>query len=335
MLVPCSISSPASHYFFMLSKTKVGELGGMEAPSSSSASVLSSSTTSNKQQHPPNKQKLMKIFNHSSFIGTNVSNSPGGSIVVDQEALTTWSIDAMRVIRDQLYRAIPASQGVRELPLVENWPRELRHFRGGDRGDAVGSSASMNEVDLPLWAEDVPSALTGEKLTDASRAASEAGNGRIDNNDSSVIISDLNLMSAEVSTLLQSVEAYLEQQRVRRLDKLRPPSHLRRNWYLIAVGVPVGAYVLYKLTKEHGGFFLLKTCFSKIGNIYRDHVSEPINSIYQELFTESGRIDVNDRKARVDTIASLKRMIRSWLEESFPKMSVEEQIERAEVSTII
>jgi len=48
----------------------VGELGGIEAPSSSGN--VSSSTTQ------------LKIFNHSSFIGTNVSNKPGGGIIVDQ-----------------------------------------------------------------------------------------------------------------------------------------------------------------------------------------------------------------------------------------------------------
>ncbi|KAL7538004.1 hypothetical protein ACHAXR_008212, partial [Thalassiosira sp. AJA248-18] len=305
----------------------VGEFGGMEAPSSSG--TLSSSTT--KQQTRPEKQKLMKIFNHSSFVGKNVKNSPGGSIVVDQNALTTWSIDAIRVIRDQLYRAIPASQA-KELPFVEHWPRERSHFHnaGGD-ADATADTGA-HEIDLPLWAEQV-STVNDPSLSDASRAAAAAVKSRGDNN-SSVIIADLNLMSNEVGALLQSVEIHLEQQRVRRLNRLRPASRLRRNWYLIAVGLPVGVYAIHKLTKEHGGFFLLKTCITKITDIYREHVSEPLSSIYQELFTKSGRIDVTDRKARIDAIESLKRMIRSWLEESFPKMDIEEQIQRAETMDI-
>lgn len=101
---------------------------------------------------------------------------------------------------------------------------------------------------------------------------------------------------------------------------------------MIALGVPASAYVLHKLTKEHGGFYLIKICITKIADIYREHVAEPVSSIYQELFTKSGRIDVTDRKARIDAIESLKRMIRSWLEESFPKMPQDEQIMRAEVS---
>jgi hypothetical protein len=139
-------------------------------------------------------------------------------------------------------------------------------------------------------------------------------------------------MANEVSALLQSIEIHLEQQRVRRLNRLRPLSRLRRRWYFIALGIPVGSWVLYKLLKRHGGIYIMNKLMSKAADIYRDHVSEPINSIYQELFTPSGRLDVTDRKARIDAIDSLKRMIRSWLDEMFPEMPVEEKIERAEVS---
>jgi len=285
----------------------------------------------------------MKIFNHSSFVGTNVSNSPGGSIVVDQEALTMWSIDAMRVIRDQLYRA-SAGSGVKELPFVDNWPREKRHFRGDEDGEGDGDTsdaAFSNELDLPLWAQEIMSSSNDAEISSDSScraaAATEAindGKSKNNNSSSSVIISDLHNLSNEVSAILQSIEIHLEQQRTRRLHRLRPRSRLRRNWYLVAVGVPVSAYVIYKLTKEHGGIYLLKILCSKMADIYRDHVSEPINSIYQELFTDSGRIDVTDRKARMDTIESLKRMIRSWLEEYFPKMPLEEKMERAETMDI-
>lgn len=273
---------------------QVGELGGMEAPSSKSTGNVSSSTTQ------------LKIFNHSNLVGTNVSNLPGGGIMVDQDDMTMWSIDAMRVIRDQLYRALPNSK-FKELPFVENWPRERRHFGIGEEGD----NDEETTHDLPTWAQDV---------------------SLPNNSDSHVIITDLNKMSIEVTALLQSIEIHLEQQRVRRLNKLRPPSRLRRRWYFVAAGIPIGAFVLHKLTKEHGGIYIVKRLLSKIGDIYRDHVSEPINSIYQELFTPSGRLDVTDRKARVDAIESLKRMIRSWLEENMPTMPEAEMIERSEVS---
>jgi hypothetical protein len=247
---------------------------------------------------------------------------------MDQNALATWSIDAMRVIRDQLYRA---RRGVDELPFVEHWPRERRHFLGSE-GEDIGRISTASTSDLPLWASSCNSAGW---LNKASRVAAKAAGGTTivgDDDHSSVVITDLGKMTDEVSALLKSIEVHLEQQRERRLDRLRPPSRLRRNWYLIALGVPVGAYAVYKLTREHGGFFLLKTCITKIADIYRDHVSEPLESIYKELFTKSGRMNVTDRKARIDAIESLKRMIRSWLEESFPNMSRKEMTWRAEVS---
>lgn len=191
---------------------QVGELGGMDAPSRSKGAVSSSTN------RPP---KLMKIFNHSSLVGTNVSNKPGGSIVIDQDALTTWSIDAMRVIRDQLYRA---SSGAMELPFWEHWPRERSHFRNQEVEDGnIGTAES--QIDLPLWAEEVQSPSS----TNTSVEVDDNTDGR-NNNKPTVIVADLKQMSNEVGALLESVELHLEQQRLRRLNRLRPPSRLRRNW---------------------------------------------------------------------------------------------------------
>ena len=151
---------------YTLYDAQVGELGGMEAPSSKSTGNVSSSTTQ------------LKIFNHSNLVGTNVSNLPGGGIVVDQDDMTMWSIDAMRVIRDQLYRALPNSK-FKELPFVEHWPRERRHFGIGEEGD--NNEETTN--DLPIWAQDVSSPNNN-------------------NNDPHVIITDLSKMATEVTALL-------------------------------------------------------------------------------------------------------------------------------------
>jgi hypothetical protein len=72
--------------------------------------------------------------------------------------------------------------------------------------------------------------------------------------------------------------------------------------------------------------------FKKVADIYREHVAIPCRSIYQELV--KGRMDVTDRKARIDAIESLKRMIRSWLDENFPKMPTSEKEMRAEAMDI-
>jgi hypothetical protein len=39
----------------------------------------------------------IQLFNHPSLVGSNVTNAPGGRIVIDQDAQVVWSIDAMRV----------------------------------------------------------------------------------------------------------------------------------------------------------------------------------------------------------------------------------------------
>ena len=82
----------------------------------------------------------------------------------------------------------------------------------------------------------------------------------------------------------------------------------------------------------HLGFFLLKQVFKTVADIYRDHVSEPLYSIYQELV--KGRLDVTDRKARLDAIESLKRMIRAWLDENHPQMKSEDRASLAEAMDI-
>lgn len=61
-------------------------------------------------------------------------------------------------------------------------------------------------------------------------------------------------------------------------------------------------------------------------------MSEPLHSIYQELV--KGRADVTDRKARLDAIESLKRMIRAWLDENYPKMEPDDRAARAEAMDI-
>ena len=187
-----------------------------------------------------------------------------------------------------------------------------RGRRGGDDDDD-----DADGPDAPPWA----------------RGASPGDGGTGDAPPPGPVAIDLGGMADEAAALLRGVRTRLEGRRGGPLRRLRPRTRLRRNWYLVAAGAPAVACVAYKLAGERGGFHLLRVCVAKLVDIYRDHVSEPLNSIYQELFTNSGRIDVTDRKARMDAIESLKRMIRSWLEEYFPKMALEEKMARAEVSS--
>lgn len=92
--------------------------------------------------------------------------------------------------------------------------------------------------------------------------------------------------------------------------------------------------MVYSLLRTHGGIDLMKMVYGKCRNIYREHIKDPMTSIYRELFTETGRINVADHKARIDAIESLKRMIRTWLDEYFPNMPEKEKISRAEAMDI-
>ena len=183
----------------------------------------------------------------------------GGRIVIDEDAQVIWSIDAMRVVRDQLYRA---SLGVQALPHTSNWPREAKHFSGDE------NTTTQNE-DLPVWA-DVSHLITDARpaATDAlsqSKTAEPDIQHKVEDTGSTVI-SDLSKMSEEVGSLLEAIEVNLYQQRSRRLDKLRPPSRLRRNWYLFAVAIPTALYIGHKLTKEHGGKILCDIVCSRSVN---------------------------------------------------------------------
>ena len=53
---------------------------------------------------------------------------------------------------------------------------------------------------------------------------------------------------------------------------------------------------------------------------------------YVELF--KGRESISDREARMVAIFTLKKMIRSWLDETYPNMPEEERKRRAEVMDI-
>ena len=88
----------------------------------------------------------------------------------------------------------------------------------------------------------------------------------------------------------------------------------------------------------NGAGFGMAQVFAKNGmkvvitDIRQDSLDRAMNHFSDNPNVHPIRLDVTDRKARIDAIESLKRMIRSWLDEMFPTMPEEEKIERAEVS---
>lgn len=246
-----------------------------------------------------------------------VKNARGGKIVTDDSALAAWSVDAIRIVRDQIYSA---SSDTKPLPFYQNWPKEQQRFDSEHNADE-------DEANLPLWALDGTSerdAKKREELSDKNEVVDEDG-------PKSMVINDLSLFISELRELMNSMEVCMRLQRRRRLDKLKPPSKLRRNWYVAAIAVPTTAYVAYNLLikESDGAKWFLKEVYQKICDFFIEHVSEPLQSIYRELFTRRGREDVTDKKARENTIDILKKMIRSWLDELYPDMPQSERIARS------
>jgi len=240
-----------------------------------------------------------------------VKNVRGGQIVTNDSALAAWSIDAIRVVRDQLYGA---GSGLTPLPYFQNWPREQRHFgKRRQRGDEVSNprlgdsmmSADVKNVfrdeddegalDIPLWAtNDVEHDVEHGNVSiykDPTNDLSLSGVKEADQTEEflpslaeqqqrgDVIISDLSLMAAEVTEILNSMEKYMHLQRTRRLDKLKPPPRFIRNWYVAAVGIPVAGYVTYNLMKGNAGARLATEVYQKIVSFCAEHVSEPLQSM--------------------------------------------------------
>mmetsp|Transcript_8304 Transcript_8304/g.9110 ORF Transcript_8304/g.9110 Transcript_8304/m.9110 type:complete len:1177 (-) Transcript_8304:103-3633(-) len=304
----------------------------------------------------------------------HVRNQRGGAIVKNESALAAWSIDAIRVVRDQLYNA---GSGVDPLPHFENWPQESKHFTKEDGGGQSAMGDSMISIDkshifdddqgkdstsyLPLWAtQDVeydssrPNILDEHVHVDANESYHGSGITGVSGLDThnegsqpttvhththivqkieeeeqkkSIIITDIKLMADEVNGILNSMESYMAIQRKRRLDKLKPPSRLRRSWYIAVVAIPVTGYFAYKLTQGNAGARLASEMYSKICEFFAEHVSEPLESIYRELLTRKGREEITDRKARNDVIVSLKKMIKSWLDDTHPNMPESERVQ--------
>lgn len=93
------------------------------------------------------------------------------------------------------------------------------------------------------------------------------------------MISDIKLMADEVNGIVNSMELYMGIQRKRRLDKLKPPSRISREWYIAALAIPVTGYLAYKLSQDNAGSKLAAEVYAKICTFFAEHVSEPLESM--------------------------------------------------------
>jgi hypothetical protein len=277
----------------------------------------------------------------------NVNKTIGGSIVVDDDKLAAWSVDGIWVVRDQLYRA---SIGLVQLPCADNW----RH----EQGELIaGGAESTMTTQLPVWAarqkratgprsseveidtiledgEEQPvdshveenTVLEQMPVEEAIAQTEEKALSENDKQEGKVVITDLYAMALEVSELLYAMENVIEMQRDRRLKKLKGLPLIRRNWYMAALGAPLATYLVYRLLKGGHAAILARFAVEKVRTFFNEHLYEPVSAILLEFFSRRDRDTIIDHKARIDAIESLKKMIASWLEETYGDEFTKEEI---------
>ena len=68
--------------------------------------------------------------------------------MLDDAALASWSVEAVRIIRDQLYRATHFETG--PLPFYKNWPQELELFAMHTK-EAIDNAVSILSIDAAIF----------------------------------------------------------------------------------------------------------------------------------------------------------------------------------------
>jgi hypothetical protein len=177
-----------------------------------------------------------------------VGKKHGGGIYVDDPAfLAEWSVEAMKLIRKQLNRA---GNGHVSIPFFTNWLDDT----------------TRRELELPRWARDVASTkLPSEDDVILSACDQQR-----------ITITDVPLMTAEVSALLDVMEEVMEIQRYRRLEQLRAPSWLRSNWYVVASLTPVVAFAARRIGSKGYGKEFIKLVVERVVSFFRERVVDPV-----------------------------------------------------------
>ena len=179
-----------------------------------------------------------------------VNKGDGEGLYTDHpDFIAEWAVQAIALVRRHLYRA---ANGAIELPYEGNW-----------------SSASDTEKEtvLPTWVTRVNRRPVSSMDEEEEPVGEEAS--------TPLRVSDLNLMMSEVSALVNVMEGVMLLQRKRRLDRLRAPSWLRRNWYIAVTVGPVAGWIFYKgFTKS-----VVSRAFAHIRNFIKERLTEPLTAM--------------------------------------------------------
>lgn len=208
---------------------------------------------------PPPAQRVTRQESAAVFVK---KEGDGGIFVDDPAFLTEWSVEAIALVRRHLWRS---SNGVIPLPFESNWRRD-DSFHGDDIGFLI--TEGEDAIALPVWVREtiVGSRIDGSDMSTAS-VDTQTRQG--------LVVTNLDLMVEEVSELLNTMEDIMDLQRRRRLEVMRPPSWLRRNWYMVVGIVPPTAYVVYRLLRQ-GAKDMFKLAIQKISIFFNERVREPV-----------------------------------------------------------
>mmetsp|Transcript_29311 Transcript_29311/g.67299 ORF Transcript_29311/g.67299 Transcript_29311/m.67299 type:complete len:499 (-) Transcript_29311:282-1778(-) len=263
--------------------------------------------------------KKKQYYGISSFV---VSNTYGRRVKCDPPAVTAWSIDAIRLVRDYLFKAGGGSQ----IPLEMNWPHPDVHYR---RKPSITGTNACSTEDVGSSSSPTPKPIAGMMPRWASFLRESFNDGQdLNSEPTDVVIDNLPLMANEIKELLNIMEHQMKIQRKRRLETFKPASRLSRNWYITILATPVSGYALYLLMKEKLWITLSVTAYKKLREFFHEHLFEPFQYIWTELFTSLGRKKIHDHEALQNTIDSLRGMLEHWLRDTYPSMSEKERADR-------
>ena len=234
------------------------------------------STDIGMQYDPPPPSESLRDTNHSSptRVMTNVlvqRRDGGGIFVEDPSNLADWSVQAIGLVRRQLLRA---ANGQLELPFLENWLND--QFEDEEGPILISQPEEYNMRDLPRWAAknvEPPSPFYAGGL-----GSEETGEPSALRNGASpeTKITNLPLMVDEVSELLNIMEDVMEIQRERRLEKLRPPTWFRRNWYIVATVLPSSLLLVTEVVRKGQTKALLQTAIHTVTSFVKEHLVDPV-----------------------------------------------------------
>lgn len=194
------------------------------------------------------------VFRRPSQAQIFVGRHDGDGIYVDDPSfLAEWSIESIRLIRRQLLRA--GNHQV-ELPFSSHWT---------DASDGT-------TLHIPTWAteEHIEPLLPTDEY-----APSPISTGRM-----TLTISNVPAMAKEIGALLDTMQTLMVMQRSRRLDRMRPPPWIRRNWYIVATVLPTTVWISFRLFRGGTLQSSIRHFFRRVEMFFQERVSIPLNAMY-------------------------------------------------------